>query len=106
MLSAAEKKEIRQKINSNTVAFLIGEEEEIVVRLSNTGAKMYKNTLFLRPVLHQIDEYGCCHFRCTRMQARQYFIRFGAEAEIISPADLRKEFADIYRRATKVYSEE
>ena len=106
MLSAAEKKEIRQKINSNTVAFLIGEEEEIVVRLSNTGAKMYKNTLFLRPVLHQIDEYGCYHFRCTRMQARQYFIRFGAEAEIISPADLRKEFADIYRRATKVYSEE
>ena len=104
MLSAAEKKEIRQKINSNTVAFLIGEEEEIVVHLSKMGTKMYKNTLFLRPVLHQIDGSGCYHFRCTKMQARQYFIRFGAEAEIISPADLRTEFADMYRRATEVYS--
>lgn len=104
MLSAAEKKEIRQKINSNTVAFLIGEEEEIVVRLSKIGEKMYKNTLFLRPAMHKTDESGCHHFQCTRMQARQYFIRFGAEAEIISPADLRKEFADMYTKAASVYS--
>ena len=103
MLSAAEKKEIRQKISSNTVDFLIGEEEEIIVRLSKTGEKMYRNTLFLRPVLRQIDESGCHHFHCTRMQARQYFIRFGAEAEIISPTDLRKEFADMYRKALDLY---
>lgn len=103
MLSAAEKKVIRQKINNNTVAFLIGEEEEIIVRLSKIGEKIYKGTLFLRPVLHQIDESGCYHFSCTRMQARQYFIRFGAEAEIISPAHLRQEFADMYRRAADMY---
>ena len=106
MLSAAEKKEIRQKISNNTVAFLIGEEEEIVVRLSKIGEKMYKNTLFLRPIIQKIDESGCYHFQCTRMQARQYFIRFGAEAEIISPPDLRKEFADMYKKASGVYSEE
>ena len=106
MLSAAEKKEIRQKISTNTVAFLIGEEEEVVVRLSKTGEKMYKNTLFLRPALHHIDENGCYHFQCTRMQARQYLIRFGAEAEIISPEALRKEFADMYKKATHMYSGE
>lgn len=103
MLSAAEKKEIRQKISSNTVDFLIGEEEEIIVRLSKIGEQKYRNTLFLRPVLHQIDESGCHHFYCTRMQARQYFIRFGAEAEIISPTGLRKEFADMYRKALDLY---
>lgn len=103
MLSAAEKKEIRQKISSNTVDFLIGEEEEIIVRLSKIGEKIYRNTLFLRPFLHQIDESGYHHFHCTRMQARQYFIRFGAEAEIISPTDLREEFADMYRKALDLY---
>ena len=41
MLSAAEKKEIRQKINSNTVAFLIGEEEEIVVPITGDNINLY-----------------------------------------------------------------
>lgn len=106
MLSAAEKKEIRQKIRTNSVAFLIGEEEEIVVRLTESGSNIYKHTLFMRPALNHVDENGLYHFLCTHMQARRYFIRFGAEAEIISPASLRKEFAAVYANAAKLYAVE
>ncbi len=103
MLSAAEKKEIRQKIRTNSVAFLIGDEEEVIVRLTELGSKMYKHTLFMRPALNHIDDNGLYHFLCTQLQARRYFIRFGAEAEIISPTSLRKKFIAIYENASKLY---
>ena len=59
MLSAAEKKEIRQKINTNSVSFLIGDDCEIIVRLTEAGRKIYENTLFLRPSLKSLDNKGC-----------------------------------------------
>lgn len=54
----------------------------------------------MRPLLNHSDENGLYHFLCTPMQAHHYFIRFGAEAEIISPASLRKEFATVYENAS------
>lgn len=64
---------------------------------------MYKHTLFMRPALNHIDDNGLYHFLCTQLQARRYFIRFGAEAEIISPTSLRREFAAVYENASKLY---
>ena len=104
MLSAAEKKEIRQKINTNSVSFLIGDDCEIIVRLTEAGRKIYENTLFLRPSLKSLDNKGCYHFICTRMQAAQYFLRFGANAEILSPIELRQDFARFYRDASDLYT--
>lgn len=105
MLSASEKKEIRQKIRSNTVYYLIGDECEIIIRFTDAGIQMYKNILFLRPSLHHVDNEGCYHFLCTQMQALRYFIPFGAEAEILSPQELRKTFAEKYRDAAKKYTD-
>lgn len=105
VLTAAEKKEIRKKISVNSVAFLIGEEEEVVVRLTENGRRLYESALFLRPVLHCIDEKGMFHFHCTSMQAGSYFLRFGADAEILSPESLRESFADTYRKAANLYAD-
>lgn len=103
MLSAAEKKEIRHKISTNTVSFLIGEEEDIVVRFSEAGKKKYQGSLFLRPPVRHIDEDGNWHFLCTSMQARAYFIRFGADALILSPSVLRESLAKTYADAAAAY---
>lgn len=102
-LSAAEKKEIRQKIQKNSVSFLIGDEQEVIVRFNENGKKTYDNTLFMRPPLTRVNN-GIYHFLCTPLQAKQYFIRFGADAEVLAPEELRREFAEMYREAARLYA--
>ena len=103
-LSASEKKEIQQRILKSSVSFLIGDELEIMVRFTKNGEKQYRNTLFMRPLLKNIDESGNYHFVCSHMQAEQYFIRFGADAEILSPEELRQSLAKKYKEAAYIYS--
>lgn len=103
-LSANEKKEILQKIQHSSVSFLIGEDQEIIVRFTKTGEKIYKNTLFMRPPLKCIDDKGNYHFLCSQLQALRYFIRFGPNAEILSPQESRQEFAELYRAAADLYN--
>lgn len=103
-LSANEKKEILQKIQQGSISFLIGEDQEIRVCFTETGEKIYKNTLFLKPSLKCIDENGTYRFFCSQMQALRYFIRFGPNVEILSPPELRQEFAELYRAAADLYN--
>ncbi|MBQ4045263.1 MAG: WYL domain-containing protein, partial [Lachnospiraceae bacterium] len=102
-LSSAEKKEIREKIHKRSVSFLIGEECDIQVRFTESGKQQYKIILFMRPPLSYVDSKGDYHFLCTKEQAKRYFIRFGKDAEIIAPKDLRQYFAETYIEAARIY---
>ena len=44
-------------------------------------------------------------FNCTKAQAEFYFFKFGSDAEILSPVDLRDKFALMYKDAAAVYHE-
>ena len=103
VLTSAEKKEIKKKISNNAVPFLIGDECDVVVRFTGHGRQLFHNTLFMRPFLSNIDSEGDYHFHCTEMHAAQYFIRFGAHAEILAPQALRESMAKVFRDAANVY---
>lgn len=79
----------------------------ITVKLSEEGMKMYDQMIFLRPQYSSVDKLTSgeyiCTFRCSVKQIRYYFFKFGAEAEIVSPADIREHFSDEYLAAYQKY---
>lgn len=109
-ISAAQKKLIDARLKDSGVQFLLFEAERIKVRLSAKGQRLYDRQLHLRParVKTEILENGgaVCEFQCTAMQAMFYFFKFGADAEILSPAELRNDFYKSYKSAAKLYESE
>lgn len=90
------------------VQFLASDCEEIQVRLTEQGWNSFRRWLHLRPAPSHIQEEAgswLLTFHCSVYQARAYFFKFGAEAEVLAPAGLRREFAEEYQRAGKVYRE-
>ena len=103
ILTSAEKKKIKNKICNKAVPFLIGDERDVVVRFTDYGKQLFHNTLFMRPFLSNVDSEGNYHFHCTEMHAMQYFIRFGAYAEILAPQERRESMAKSFNDAASVY---
>lgn len=90
------------------VQFLASDCEEIQVRLTEQGWNSFRRWLHLRPAPSHIQEeagFWLLTFHCSIYQARAYFFKFGAEAEVLSPAELRGEFAEGYQKAGEVYRE-
>lgn len=52
------------------------------------------------------DDKWILKFICTDEQIKNYFFQFGQNAEIVSPATLRQEFAEHYRAASRIYYED
>jgi hypothetical protein len=106
-LTTHEQETLRSAVNTRGVAFLVGQEEEITLRLTPTGIRRFQNKLFLRPYpierqsLPNGDEVFT--FKCTPYQIESYFFTFGAEAELLSPAHLRERFRQLYQTASELY---
>lgn len=106
-LTAEEKKTIEDKLRSAGVQFLLQETDSICIRLTAKGKRMYDTQLHLRPpFLSQKEnpdgtwEY---EFMCTPLQVQYYFFKFGADAEILSPKELRESFKTQYAKALERY---
>lgn len=106
-LKAEEKKTIEDKLRSAGVQFLLQETDSICIRLTAKGKRMYDTQLHLRPpFLSQNEnpdgtwEY---EFMCTPLQVQYYFFKFGADAEILSPKELRDSFKTQYAKALERY---
>lgn len=94
---------LQEAINQKGVMFLVADaSEEIVVRLTDNGKRMFKTQIHMRPMASKIngDIYT---FSCSAFQAKNYFFKFGKEAEILSPPFLRQQFADEYEAANRIY---
>lgn len=102
-LTSVEKKEIESRIEKNRVQFLAGDREDIIVRLTSRGKSTMSKVLYMRPRVDFIDEDGNYHFSCSRLQATFYFQKFGADAEILEPAELRSWFIDYYQHGYEQY---
>lgn len=97
-------KNLSKLIASRGVQFLISNEEEIHVRLTDSGRHKYNRQSHLRPTLVEEQEGNVFVFRCTSAQAEFYFFKFGEDAEILFPAELREKFKSMYQRAANIYN--
>ena len=81
---------------------MVGNEAEIHVKLTKAGVNKYRRQTHLRPPLvRELD--GTYVFRCTTAQAEFYFFKFGKDAEILLPMDLRERFKSMYEAAANIY---
>ncbi len=82
--------------------FVIRNDPEIRVRLSDKGKERFQSFYLHRPVPDQID--GDVYiFRCSEDQVLNYFSRFGQSAFIESPASLRRKAERFYHDAYDLY---
>ena len=103
-LSAEERDAISNAIIEKGVQFLVGDQTEIKVRLTENGLREYKKQITWRPMNNKIKSAGNeLVFFCTEWQALIYFFKFGKEVEIISPDNLRSRFQNMHSEAAMVY---
>ncbi|MCR5462380.1 MAG: hypothetical protein K6E87_04865, partial [bacterium] len=73
-----------------------------IVRLTNKGIKLF-NEIYLNrphPIKIEKNEY---FFDCSYTQLEVYFFKFGYEALIVKPYDLRKKITNKYQKALRLY---
>lgn len=97
---------MRETILKRKVQFLLDNEEDIHIRLTNRGIYKYNSQVYMRPAFDPDKTKGNVYvFHCTQRQAEYYFFKFGEDAEILSPARLRKRFKTLYKNAILIYNE-
>lgn len=106
-ISAAQIQEIERKLHDDGVQFLIQDSETISVRLTEQGKKMYESQAHLRPLFSERKKHPdgswSYTFDCTQMQAEFYFFKFGADAIIEHPSELRDKILKRFLDAVEVY---
>lgn len=96
--------ELDKKIRIRGVQFMLGQEVEICVRLTDAGVHRYFRNVHLRPTFIKKTEPDIYTFECTEAQAEYYFFKFGENAEILKPEHLRNKFQQMYSNATNKYN--
>ena len=106
-VTAEQKREIKKKLQSDGVQFLLQESEPIRLKLTMRGKQMYESQAHLRPPFIRREECAdgswIYEFNCTQMQAEYYFFKFGAEAVVLSPTDLKNYLRMKYKDALNAY---
>lgn len=95
-------KQLTKTIASRGVQFMVGSEAEIHVKLTKVGVYKYRRHTHLRPPLVR-TENDVYVFQCTTAQAEYYFFKFGKDAKIILPIELRNKFMKMYEDAASEY---
>lgn len=103
-LTAEDKRRIEKRLQQVGVQYLVGEQNNILVRLTPAGRQSFLQRSYMRPTPGKV-EGDVYHFTCSPVQIRNYFLSFGKEAEVLEPAFLRREFAAIYRDAAAIYED-
>lgn len=100
--------DIGQSIKSHGgIAYLYGEPLEVTVRFTEKGVEMLQRIPTMRPaVISRCEASNTMVFKCTKFNAVSYFRRFGGDAVVISPSDVRNELTRIYAKALEEYSKE
>lgn len=78
---------------------------DIKIKFTDKGLESFKRQLYMRPQIYTIDKQDkhIYIFRCTELQAINYFFKFGWDALVLEPAELTKKFRMRYERALKSY---
>lgn len=102
-----EEKDIKSRIQKYGVAYIQGNEKDIIrVELTPEGEKLYNSIFHLRPkYMHHNPGTNIYEFDCSAKQIENYFFQFGKEAYISDPIEVREAFFQRYNDATKRYQQ-
>ena len=89
---------IEKDIREKGIQFLAGTALKVTVKFTQKGLDNLKHQLYMRPFNRKLlegttDTYV---FTCTKVQAINYFFKFGKHAYIVEPVWLREEFKKRY----------
>lgn len=103
-----EQKEIEKILEVRTPAYISYEPTSVKVLLTNKGQHLYSILQHNRPKFtainnknNDVKEYI---FYCSENQAKNYFLKFGADATIIEPESLKNEIKGEFEKAVLNYS--
>ena len=107
-LTPDEQKILDEEAREKGVEFVLGEFECFKVKLTPQGKRLYDTIFHLRPMYEKQlpkDDDGniVMTFRCTRLQLVNYFFQFGANAIILSPAEVQADIKEKYGAALRAY---
>lgn len=92
----------RKMIKYGPQFFYGSNDGEACVRLTARGLEKWKKIYVHRPLPDRV-EGNLMWFNCSHIQLEQYFLRFGADAEILYPESVRKELHNFHSAAAKLY---
>lgn len=104
-ISKEKAKELDNLVLERTVMFMSSGPIDIEIRFTDKGLESFRRQLYMRPRMYTIDKNDkhLYTFRCTEIQAINYFFKFGWDANIIKPVELREKIKDRYYKSFKTY---
>lgn len=97
--------ELEKMLIERTPMFMASEPIKIKVEFTKKGLEAFRRQLYMRPTSYTVskDNKYLYTFFCTEVQAINYFFKFGWDARIIEPAELREKFIRRYENSLKSY---
>ncbi len=104
-ISKENKNELDKQLIERTAMYISSETISIKIKFTDKGLESFKRNLYMRPQFYEIDKNNkhIYTFRCTELQAINYFFKMGWDANIIEPESLKEKFIQRYSRAIKSY---
>jgi hypothetical protein len=104
-ISKADQEELEKMIAEKDPMFLVGDVIEIKVKFTDKGIESFNRQLYMRPTdFKKVEgEENTYLFRCTEVQAINYFFKLARDVEILAPERTRDKFIQRYRDAYMQY---
>ena len=103
-ISMENQKNLASDILEKGAQFMCEETSETIIYLTDSGIKKYNRLLHLRPQFTAISKDRHTYtFNCTLLQIEYYFFKFGTDAIIISPYEIKTRFQSMYSLAAEKY---
>jgi hypothetical protein len=104
-ISKADRESIDKMVSEKEPQFLAGEVIELKVRFTDKGVESFNRQLYMRPNDFEVlnEEKNTYLFKCTEVQAINYFFKLARDVEILSPEITRNKFIQRYKDAYDKY---
>ena len=98
-------KRIEDALLNNDVQYLVSDLIDIKIKFTNKGLESFNRQIYMRPNNFEIVDNNTILFKCSEVQAINYFFKFGKNIEILEPKSLRDKFIYRYSKALDIYKE-
>ena len=99
-------RKLDEELIKRSVSYLSRETTDIKIRFTAKGLDLLKRNIYMRPHYFEVDpnDENIYTFRCTEVQAVNYFFKFGWEAFILEPDSLQNRIRTYYESAYNTYT--